>query len=161
MSAAAPTIRDSNPRQDEPKRVAGRSPRQLIWARFREDRAALVGLAVLVLLALIAIFAGVISKYLAGHAPDELFQQTMTDEFGLPLGPNWEFFFGGDSVGRDLFVRVIYGARTSLLVDRSRPTFRQLIRARSVSPTGTPLQRIEGGFDDPASRALHAGLPHL
>ena len=116
MSAAAPTIRDSSSRQDEPERVAGRSPRQLIWAHFREDRAALIGLAVLVLLALIAIFAGVISKHLAGHAPDELFQQTMTDEFGLPLGPNWEFFFGGDSVGRDLFVRVIYGARTSLLI---------------------------------------------
>jgi peptide/nickel transport system permease protein len=119
MSAAAPTICHSNPRQDEPGRVAGRSPRQLIWARFREDRAALIGLAVLVLLvllALIAVFAGVISKHLAGHAPDELFQQTMTDEFELPLGPNWEFFFGGDSVGRDLFVRVIYGARTSLLI---------------------------------------------
>ena len=31
-------------------------------------------------------------------------------------GPNSEFFFGADTVGRDLFVRVLYGARTSLLI---------------------------------------------
>lgn len=102
MSAAAPTTRDPSSRRDGPGSIAGRSPRQLIWARFREDLAALIGFAVLVLLTLIAIFAGVISKYVAGHAPDELFQQTMTDEFGVPLGSNWEFYFDGDSVGRDL-----------------------------------------------------------
>jgi ABC-type dipeptide/oligopeptide/nickel transport system permease subunit len=36
--------------------------------------------------------------------------------FGLPKGPNAEFWFGADAVGRDLFVRVMYGARTSLTV---------------------------------------------
>lgn len=76
----------------------------------------MIGLVVLVLLGLIAVFAGVISRHLTGHGPKELFQLTMTDEFGLPLGPNRDFFFGADSVGRDLFVRVIYGARTSLLI---------------------------------------------
>ena len=40
----------------------------------------------------------------------------MTDAFGLPKGPNSKFFFGADKAGRDLFVRVIYGARTSLVV---------------------------------------------
>ena len=116
MSTVAPDIRDPSLAGDDASAVAGRSPRQIFWARFRKDRAAMIGLAVLVLLALIAIFAGVIAKYLTGHGPKELFQFEMTDEFGLPKGPNSDFFFGADSVGRDLFVRVIYGARTSLLV---------------------------------------------
>ena len=116
MSSTAPDIRESSLVGRDRETVAGRSPRQLFWARFRQDRAAFLGLSVLILLALIAIFAGVIAKYLSGHGTNELFQLEMTDEFGLPLGPNGEFFFGADSVGRDLFVRVLYGARTSLLV---------------------------------------------
>lgn len=96
--------------------VAGKSPRQLFWERFKRDRAALSGLAVIVLLALIAIFAGVVSNYGIGHGPNDLFQREMTDEFGLPRGPNSDFIFGADTAGRDLFVRVLYGARTSLLI---------------------------------------------
>ena len=96
--------------------IAGKSPRQLFWERFRSDKAALTGLVVIVLLALIAVFAGVISKYLVGHGPNDLFQREMTDEFGLPYGPNSEFWFGADTAGRDLFARVLYGARTSLII---------------------------------------------
>ena len=44
----------------------------------------------------------------------------MTDEFGIPKGPNADFWFGADRAGRDLFVRVLYGARTSLIVAFSR-----------------------------------------
>ncbi len=40
----------------------------------------------------------------------------MTDAFGVPKGPNSTFWFGADSAGRDLFVRTMYGARTSLFV---------------------------------------------
>lgn len=96
--------------------IAGKSPRQLFWSRLRRDPAAMFGLAIIVLLGLIAAFAGVISDQLTGHGPNDLFQFEMTDEFGVPRGPNSEFFFGADSVGRDLFVRVLYGARTTFLV---------------------------------------------
>src|SRR4051812_49268550 len=41
----------------------------------------------------------------------------MTDDYGVPKGPNRDFWFGSaDSAGRDLFVRTMYGARTSLVV---------------------------------------------
>ena len=92
-----------------------RSPRQLFWARFKQDKAALVGGIVIILLVLIAIFGGPLAERISGHAQNEPFS-SMTDEFGVPRGPNSEFWFGADAAGRDLFVRTMYGARTSLLV---------------------------------------------
>ena len=96
--------------------VEGKSPRRLFWERFSKDKAALFGLGVIMVLVLLAIFAGVIAKYIVGHGPNELFQRQMTDEFGLPLGPNGDFWFGADENGRDVFVRVLYGIRTALIV---------------------------------------------
>ena len=92
-----------------------RSPRQLFWARFKQDKAALVGGIVIILLVLIAIFGGPLAERISGHAQNEPYG-SMTDEFGVPRGPNSEFWFGADAAGRDLFVRTMYGARTSLLV---------------------------------------------
>jgi peptide/nickel transport system permease protein len=65
-------------------------------------------------LVLLAIFAPVISS-ITGHDPN-FSDQSMLDDFGIPKGPNSDFWFGADASGRDLFIRVIYGARTSLLV---------------------------------------------
>jgi peptide/nickel transport system permease protein len=61
-----------------------------------------------------AILAPLIAK-LVGHGPNELFQGMLT-QLGLPRGPNAHFWFGADQVGRDVFVRAVYGARTSLTV---------------------------------------------
>ncbi len=116
MTSVAPDAGDAlQPDVAVVEGAAGRSPRELFWARFKQDRFALVGLGFIALLILIAVTAPLISK-LVGHGPNELFQNEMTDEFGLPKGPNGHFLFGADTAGRDAFVRVIYGARTSLLV---------------------------------------------
>ncbi|MDQ3662363.1 MAG: ABC transporter permease [Actinomycetota bacterium] len=96
--------------------VVGRSPGELFWARFKQDKFAFGGLAIIVILVTLALTAPLIAKYVAGHGPNELFLREMTDEFGLPQGPTSEFWFGADNAGRDLFVRVIYGARTSLVI---------------------------------------------
>jgi peptide/nickel transport system permease protein len=98
-----------------PGEIASKSPRELFWTRLKQDKLAFVGFAFIILLVVLALAAPVIAK-LVGHGPNELFQREMTDEFGLPKGPNEDFWFGADSAGRDAFVRVIYGARTSLLV---------------------------------------------
>jgi peptide/nickel transport system permease protein len=94
--------------------IEGRSPRQIFWSRIRQDKAAMAGAVVIVLLLLLAIFAGVIA-HIVGHGPNDVYDN-MTDDFGIPKGPNHAFWFGADGSGRDVFVRVIYGARISLLV---------------------------------------------
>lgn len=95
--------------------VIGKSPWQLFWVRFRRDRAAFAGLAFIALLVVLALSAPLISRYVIHHGPNDLFGE-MTNEFGLPEGPNGRFWFGADQNGRDVFVRTLYGARTSLTV---------------------------------------------
>jgi len=93
-----------------------RSSWELFRARFVKDKAAVVGAVAIVVLVLLALTAPLFAR-LVGHGPNDLFQNQMLDPvFGLPKGPNRDFWFGADTVGRDLFVRVIYGARTSLTV---------------------------------------------
>ncbi len=95
--------------------VAARSPLQLFWRRFRRDRVAMVALAFIVVLIVVAIFAGPVSRLLG--APDPNAQSTdALDDFGLPSGPSSDHFFGVDTIGRDVFARVLYGAQVSLTV---------------------------------------------
>jgi peptide/nickel transport system permease protein len=94
----------------------GKSPRQLFWERLRQDRVALAGGVVVVILIFLALFGGPIAKKITGHAPNATYGATMLDDFGIPKGPNSSFYFGVDSAGRDLFVRTMYGARVSLIV---------------------------------------------
>ena len=99
----------------QPVVVARKTPTQLFWERLRLDKAALVGGVVIVILILIAIFGGPLSESITGHGQNQTFNY-MTDDYGVPKGPNSQFWFGADSAGRDLFVRTMYGARTSLFV---------------------------------------------
>jgi len=93
-----------------------RSSWELFRHRFRQDKAAMAGAVMLVVLVVLALLAPVFSK-LVGHGPNELFgDEMLTPDIGLPKGPNAQFWFGGDKVGRDVFIRVLYGARTSLMV---------------------------------------------
>jgi peptide/nickel transport system permease protein len=95
--------------------IKGRSTWELFWSRFRKDKAAMAGVVILVVLFLLALTAPLFSRIL-GHGPNELFDEMVTADLGLPKGPNAQFWFGGDQVGRDVFVRTLYGARTSLIV---------------------------------------------
>src|SRR4051794_2253752 len=95
--------------------VARKTPAQLFWERLRLDKAALVGAVVIAILILIAIFGGPLAESISGHGQNQTFNY-MTDDYGVPKGPNSSFWFGADSAGRDLFVRTMYGARTSLFV---------------------------------------------
>jgi ABC-type dipeptide/oligopeptide/nickel transport systems, permease components len=99
----------------QPVVVARKSPSRLFWDRFKQDKAALAGGVVIVLLVFIAFFGGPLAEKISGHPQNTTYNQ-MTDAYGVPYGPNAQFWFGADAAGRDLFVRTMYGARTSLFV---------------------------------------------
>ncbi|MGI8460189.1 MAG: ABC transporter permease [Solirubrobacterales bacterium] len=95
--------------------IAARSPWQLFWTRFREDKLAMVALVFLILLAFVAIFAPLIVDVLGLPEPNEE-DSSARDLFGTATGPSGDHLLGVDQRGRDVLSRVIYGARVSLLV---------------------------------------------
>jgi peptide/nickel transport system permease protein len=103
-----------------PGRIQGRSLGQIAWMRLKRDRVAMVGAFVVIFLVLVAVFAPLIVKVL-GHPPTEFHQNLIDPSLQTPKG-RWggmsrEFLLGLEPVnGRDLFSRVVYGARISLLV---------------------------------------------
>jgi peptide/nickel transport system permease protein len=102
------------------KAIEGRSPAQIAWLRLKRDKVALAGGVVVVLLILVAVFAPLIVDLL-GHPPNDFHEDQIDPLFGTPVG-KWggiskDFLLGAEPVnGRDVFSRVVYGARVSLLV---------------------------------------------
>ncbi|TDW95121.1 MULTISPECIES: ABC transporter permease [Kribbella] len=100
---------------DEPRAIEGRSPFSLALRRLRKDKVAMISLAVIVLIVLMAILAPVFAA-VTGHPPNEQYRDLGLTPDGLPRGPNGTFWLGTDDLGRDVLVRIAYGARISLLV---------------------------------------------
>ncbi|RKS08237.1 peptide/nickel transport system permease protein [Nocardiopsis sp. Huas11] len=112
------------------KGAASRSLRQIAWQRFRRDGAGMAGGIVVIALILVALLAPLLTAWL-GQPPNE-FHQDLVDPLtgGVYRDPDdpaqgidpWggmsaEHLLGVEPVnGRDLFSRIVYGARTSLLV---------------------------------------------
>src|SRR3954470_4732121 len=103
-----------------PGGIQGRSLTQIAWMRLKRDRFAIVGFILICVLILIAIFAPLIVKLL-GHPPNEVHQDMIDPSLQTPPAPrggmSLKFLLGVEPVnGRDLFSRIVYGARISLLV---------------------------------------------
>jgi peptide/nickel transport system permease protein len=113
--------------------VKARGYWELVWIRFKRDRVAIAGGVFIIFLILIAFVGAPIAARALGHGPNDLLTHAL-DQNQLPVGPwthiseepyvgaagNWGttlLVLGGDSqVGRDLFLRMLYGAQTSLEV---------------------------------------------
>jgi len=95
--------------------IAARSPLQLFWRRFRQDRVALLSLAFIFFLVVLAFAAPLVVSVLGLPGPD-VQNLNLTDSFGSPLGPSLAHPFGVDQLGEDVMSRVIYGTRVSLEV---------------------------------------------
>ena len=76
------------------------------WRRLKKNKIAIISLIVILLITLVAIFAPFIAPY----------DPYTTDIFNKLKGPSDEHIMGTDSIGRDVFSRIIYGTRISLLV---------------------------------------------
>ena len=90
---------------------AASRPRSGWWRLLLRRKLALAGLALIVVVVGGAIFA----PWLAGYDPNEQMFDGLTLE-GAPLPPSAQFWLGTDLLGRDLFSRILYGARTSLII---------------------------------------------
>ena len=78
------------------------------WKRLRKNKGAMIGLFIVIVLFLLALFAGVIFDYdtdVIGQNYNELLQ-----------GPSMKHPFGTDEMGRDLLARIVYGSRASLFI---------------------------------------------
>jgi peptide/nickel transport system permease protein len=104
------------------KAIEGRSLGRIAWTRLKRDRAAVAGGVVVILLIIMAIFAPLIVKAL-GHPPNSFHPETMdpatqAPRLTFPFGAfNGDHLFGVEPpFGRDIFSRIVYGARISLLI---------------------------------------------
>jgi peptide/nickel transport system permease protein len=95
--------------------IAARSPLDLFWRRLKTDKVALTAAIFILVLILLAVFAPLIIK-LVGTTGPTVQNPKALDSFGTPTGPSGSHIFGVDQLGRDVFARVLYGARISLLV---------------------------------------------
>ena len=92
-----------------------RSPMGEIWHRLKANKGAMAGLVVVILMILIAVFADVLLDYdeqVCGYNVMERLQ-----------GPSAKHLFGTDDMGRDIFCRVVYGTRYSMLIGFSAVLF--------------------------------------
>jgi len=98
------------------KKIEGRSPWRLATQRLLHDKASMISLSVIVFIVLVAIFAPVVAA-IVGHGANQQFPAPIgVDASGQPLGPSSRFLLGTDPLGRDILVRIAYGARISLIV---------------------------------------------
>jgi ABC-type dipeptide/oligopeptide/nickel transport system permease subunit len=117
-----------------PEAVKARGYWELVWVRFRRDKLALGSLAFVFFLFFAAFAGAPIMAHVLGHGPNDFYAGGVDPNTFTPVGP-WThvstalyagqpghhgttlYIFGGaDQLGRDLFLRILYGAQVSLEV---------------------------------------------
>jgi peptide/nickel transport system permease protein len=81
----------------------------MFWKRFKRDKAAVIGLGILVFIICLSILGPI-------FAPFDPADQNLAKRRQLP---NWENIFGRDAYGRDIFSRILFGARITIIAGLS------------------------------------------
>jgi peptide/nickel transport system permease protein len=104
------------------KKVEGRSLGQIAWMRLRRDKVAITGGVIVLALVVMAICAPLLVGWV-GHPPSEFHQDLIDRNLQRPLHGPWhsgisgKFLLGIEPTnGRDIFSRIVFGARISLLI---------------------------------------------
>ncbi|HIJ60840.1 MAG TPA: ABC transporter permease, partial [Nitrospirae bacterium] len=79
---------------------------KIIWQRFKRNKLSVIGLCIVIILSIMAIFAPLIAPY----------EPTKINVHNILSPPDKNHIFGTDELGRDLLSRMIWGARASLKV---------------------------------------------
>jgi peptide/nickel transport system permease protein len=109
------------------------------WQRYRKNRAAVFGLSMVIAFALIAFLAALLAPY----SPYEMHLQ---DFARIYLSPNEQYLMGTDQYGRDVFSRIIWGARVSLFVG--------FVSAGISAAVGVSLGSIAGYYGGTVDNAI-------
>ena len=130
--------------------------------RLRRNHVAIMCGFLFVLVVLLCLSAPLVAQYIAHSGPnDNHITDTITvggetenvvSLSGVPIGPTWhgQFFLGADTNGRDVFVRVLYGGRTSLEIGFLAATLTMTV----ATCVGLLAGYYRGWFDGIVSRVL-------
>jgi peptide/nickel transport system permease protein len=105
---------------------------KLAWIKFSRDRLASSGFLIVFLLVLVAVFAGVLAPY-----PEDTFDIHPAERL---QPPSMKHYLGTDSMGRDIFSRLLFGARVTLVIS--------FIAVGSSLLIGVPLGLVAGYFEN-------------
>ncbi len=101
------------------------------WYKFSHNALSLVGLIIVIMLILLAVFAPYVTPYPKHAGP-------FTDFAHAKIPPNAEYLFGTDQIGRDILTRIVFGLRSSLLMG--------VVVLVLVVPPGVLLGMLAGYF---------------
>ncbi len=96
-----------NKKKSDGTEMIGRSMGQETWRRLKKNKGAMMGIAFLIILFIGTALASIFYDY------DKDIIGMTRDRF---MAPSWQHLFGTDNMGRDIFARVIYGAKYSLFI---------------------------------------------
>ncbi len=108
LSETVPGIAPATPVDESPFQQQLR----FFWRALRRDRSGMIGLGLFLLIVLTAIFA----PQIAPHDPLEQNLRVAKTPPAWTAEGSWEYPLGTDNLGRDLFSRIVYGSRVSMLV---------------------------------------------
>lgn len=104
-------------REDKAKKEKYVSLTEISFRKFKNNKLAVIGVFIILILVLLSVCAPLLTDYTISE----------TDLFNIKMAPNSEHILGTDELGRDVFARLIYGGRVSIVVGVASMTLQLVI----------------------------------